>query len=92
MVMILCLMIYNIAQYRMRTALTNEKETLPDQSGKPTATPTLGWTFQMMEDVIMRVEKGLNEFEKITLFNLDTLMLKILRLFWSLTCEIDGTA
>ena len=92
MVMTLCLMIYNVAQYRMRTALANEKETLPDQLGKATATPTLRWAFQMMEGVIMIVEEGLNGLEKVTLFNLNALRLKILRLFGSLACGIYGTA
>ena len=35
MIMTLCLMVYNIAQYRLREALVEKKETLPNQINKP---------------------------------------------------------
>ena len=92
MVMTLCLMIYNVAQYRLRTALSEEKETLPDQLGKQTSSPTLRWVFQMMEGVILVVQNSSNETIKTIFFNLNALRLKIIRLFGLRACEIYGTA
>ena len=92
MVMTLCLMIYNIAQYRMREALAAQKETLPDQLGKQTATPTLRWAFQMMEGVILVVENRIDSIIRTLFFNLNALRLKIIQLFGPLACEIYGSA
>jgi len=36
MIMVLCLMFYSIAEWRLRTKLEQENETVPDQKGKPT--------------------------------------------------------
>ncbi len=47
-IMTLCLMIYNIAQFRLRGELMRRNETLPNQLKKQTASPTLRWVFQMM--------------------------------------------
>ena len=51
MVMTLCLMVYNVAEYRMRKKLATQKETLPNQKGKAISNPTLRWVFQLMEGV-----------------------------------------
>ena len=92
MVMTLCLMIYNVAQYRLRTALSEEKETLPDQLGKQTPSPTLRWVFQMMEGVILVVQNSVVGATRSIIFNLNALRLKIIRLFGPRACEIYGTA
>lgn len=92
MVMTLCLMIYNIAQYRLRSALSAQNETIPDQLGKQTATPTLRWVFQLMEGVILVVEDEVDSVIRSLFFNLNSLRLKIIRLFGPLACEIYGGA
>ena len=51
MIMTLCLMVYNLAQYRLREALKAENETLPNQINKPIQNPTLRWIFQIMEGI-----------------------------------------
>ena len=51
MVMTLCLMVYNFAQYRARQALQETNETVPNQVGKPINNPTLKWIFQIMEGI-----------------------------------------
>ena len=51
MVMTLALLVYSIAQRRMRQQLAQQKETLPNQIGRPTATPTLRWIFQLLEGI-----------------------------------------
>jgi len=45
MIMVLCLMIYSIAEWKLRMRLEEENETVPDQKGKPTKKPTMRWVF-----------------------------------------------
>ena len=51
MVMTLCLLVYNIAQYKLRKKLKDENTTLPNQLGKGVQNPTMKWIFQIMEGV-----------------------------------------
>jgi transposase len=46
MIMALCLLVYNLGQRQLRQALAQSDATIPNQLGKPTATPTLRWVFQ----------------------------------------------
>ena len=41
MVMTLALLVYSVAQRRMRACLAEQHATLPNQIGQPTARPTL---------------------------------------------------
>ncbi len=45
-VMGLCLLVYSLGQRALRQALERAKQTIDNQLGKPTATPTLRWVFQ----------------------------------------------
>ena len=51
MVMTLALLVYAIAQRRLRRALADKQETLPNQINQLTKTPTLRWLFQLMEGI-----------------------------------------
>ena len=51
MVMGLCLLVYTLGQRQLRQALTQEQETIPNQLGNPTASPTLRWVFQCFQAV-----------------------------------------
>jgi len=51
MIMTLSLLIYSIAQRRMRNALKEHDETLPNQIGKQTQQPTLRWLFQLLDNI-----------------------------------------
>ena len=51
MVMTFALLIYSIAERRIRSVLKESNGTLPDQIGQPTKTPTLRWCFQMLEGI-----------------------------------------
>ncbi len=51
MIMTLCLMVYNVGQYEIREALEAQGETVKNQVGKATNTPTLRWLFQQMAGV-----------------------------------------
>lgn len=91
MVMTLCLLVYNVAQYRLRKTLVEQKETLPNQLGKAVQNPTMRWIFQIMEgidlialpstggDVPTRVVTNLNEVRK-----------KIICLFGKQACRMYG--
>jgi len=45
-IMVLCLLVYRFAEYRLRSQLAQTDQTLPNQINKPTATPTMRWVFQ----------------------------------------------
>lgn len=83
MIMTLCLMVYNIGQYRLRCALKKNNETLPNQVNKPIQNPTLRWIFQIMEGigVTYLFEKTTQDPAKKLVTNVDDLRIKILRLF-----------
>ena len=92
MIMTLCLMVYNIGEYRLRTALVENNETLPNQINKPIQNPTLRWIFQIMEgiSVICFYKKNLQKSIKEMIANLNELRLKIIRLFGPTAQQIYG--
>ena len=51
MVMVLCLLIYSIAEWKLRTRLEEENETVPDQKRKSTKTPTMRWIFFLFQGI-----------------------------------------
>jgi transposase len=60
MVMGLSLLIYSLAERKLRQALKEMKATLPDQRRKPTQTPTIRWVFQLFEglDILLVRQNG----------------------------------
>lgn len=85
MVMTLCLMVYNFAQYRARQALQETNETVPNQVGKPINNPTLKWIFQIMEGISI-----VKTSTEAIITNIDVLRCKIIRLFGVTACQIYG--
>jgi transposase len=80
MVMTLALLIYSVAQRRMRRQLESTGETVPNQINQPTSRPTLRWVFQMLEGIHrVLLEVG----EQVTCFmdGITDLRMKILQLF-----------
>jgi transposase len=51
LIMVLCLLVYRLAEYRLRARLAETEQTIPDQVGKPTARPTMRWVFQCFEGI-----------------------------------------
>ena len=51
MVMTLALLVYSVAQRRMRKRLESTRETIPNQINQPTSRPTLRWVFQLLEGI-----------------------------------------
>ena len=50
-VMVLCLLVYRLAEVRVRQRLRATEETVPDQLRRPTDRPTMRWLFQCFEGV-----------------------------------------
>lgn len=48
MIMTLCLMVYNFAQYSLRKCLDEQEEVVPNQVGKPIKNPTIKWISELM--------------------------------------------
>ncbi|OYQ67042.1 IS1634 family transposase, partial [Pseudanabaena sp. SR411] len=81
MIMVLCLLVYNLAQRQLRLALALSQDTIPSQLGKPTSSPTLRWVFQCFMAVHLVYFQGLSQ-----VVNLSPLRLHILK-FFSPTCQ-----
>jgi len=53
----LSLLVYALAEHQVRTQLLERDDTIPDQTRKPTQTPTIRRVFQMMEGIdILNIE------------------------------------
>ena len=50
-VMAMALLVYALAEERLREALAALKQGLPDQLGRMTNRPTLRWIFQLLENI-----------------------------------------
>jgi transposase len=85
MVMTLCLLVYNFAQYRVRQTLKKQDDTVPNQLGKPIDNPTVKWLFQCMEGIAI-----IRTATQAMITNLDELRCKIIRLFGETACQIYG--
>ncbi len=55
MVMGLALLVYALAEHKLRTALQEQGESVPNQVGKPTHRPTMRRVFQMFEGIDLLV-------------------------------------
>jgi transposase len=89
MVMTLALLVYSVAQRRLRSALTQHNETLPNQINQPTNTPTLRWIFQMM-DGIHSVKMQVNNVIHKIVEGLTPLKKKIISFFGQTVMKIYG--
>lgn len=51
LVMTLALLVYSLAERRLRKALAEQQQTLPNQIKQETARPTLRWAFQLLDGI-----------------------------------------
>jgi transposase len=59
LVMVLCLLVYRLAEQRLREQLAATGQVVPSQVKKPTARPTLRWMFQCFEGVdLLHIRHG----------------------------------
>jgi transposase len=87
MVMTLALLVYSVAQRRLRQALAHQHESLPNQINQPTQRPTLRWVFQLLEG-IHRVRVVVQDQVHDLIEGLNEVQIKILRLFGQEVCQI----
>jgi transposase len=66
MVMGLCLLVYTLAQRTLRQTLASSKQTLKNQSGKPTTTPTMRWIFQCFHYIHLFSLNGVQQIVNLT--------------------------
>ena len=92
MVMTLCLLVYNVGQYKLREALKENNTSLPNQLGKEVFNPTLKWIFQIMEgiDVVYFYNESLSHTIREVITNLNKLRKKIIWLFGKNAAWIYG--
>ena len=87
MVMTLALLVYSVAQRRLRQELARQNESLPNQINQPTQRPTLRWVFQLLEG-IHRVRVMVQDQVHDLIEGLNEVQIKILRLFGQEVCQI----
>jgi hypothetical protein len=80
-IMTLCLLVYKLAEMRLRHRLAATGQTVPDQKGKPTARPTLRWLFQCFEGIDLhhtRQPSGMGVTDVLRLTKVHRLVLRLL--------------
>jgi transposase len=87
MVMTLALLIYSVAQRRLRTQLAKHHETVPNQIHQPITSPTLRWVFQLLEG-IHRVRVTVQGQVHDLIEGLNDVQINILRLFGNKVCRL----
>ena len=87
MVMTCALLVYSVAQRRLRQYLARQNETIPNQINQPTARPTLRWVFQLLEG-IHRVRVTVQGKVHDLIEGLNEVQIKILRLFGEEVCRL----
>jgi transposase len=85
MIMVLTLMVYSVAEWKLRERLKETGETIPDQLKKQTKKPTLKWVFMLMREITeVKIEVDSKVIVKIA--NMDGVKDKIIRLMGK-NCE-----
>ena len=78
-IMVLCLLVYRLAEHLLRRQLASTSQTVPNQINKPTDRPTMRWIFQCFEGIdLLHIRVGLREHLQV--LGLQPLHQKILRL------------
>jgi transposase len=89
MIMTLCLMVYNFAQYQLRKALKEHDDVLPNQLGKAVKNPTLKWVAELMH-VIVIVTVSLGQTKQHIVTNVNQVHRKIIGYFGKFALQIYG--
>jgi transposase len=60
LIMVLCLLVYRLAEHRLREQLAATGQTIPDQLKRPIRRPTMRWIFQCFEGIdLLHLRQGL---------------------------------
>jgi transposase len=87
MVMTLALLVYSVAQRRLRMQLATHQETVPNQIKQPTTSPTARWVFQLLEGM-HRVRMTLQGQVHDLIEGFNDVQVKILRLCGDNVCRL----
>ena len=79
-IMVLCLLVYKLAEVRVRHQLATLNQTVPNQLRKPTQRPTMRWLFQCFEGIDLHHTILPNGMRHTEVLRLDPLHAQILRL------------
>jgi len=79
MIMVLSLLIYSFAEWRLREKLKETRQTVPNQLNKPTQRPTMRWVFEIFMGVIQAVVTSGGKVIKVSV-NLSSTQVMILKL------------
>ena len=58
LIMVLCLLVYRLAEWRLRQELARTHQTVPDQLRRPTMRPTMRWIFECFEGIHLVTIRG----------------------------------
>jgi len=58
LIMVLCLLVYRLAEWRLRQALAHTEQTVPNQLRQPTDRPTMRWMFECFEGIHLVTIRG----------------------------------
>jgi transposase len=84
--MVLCLLVYRLAEHLLRRQLAATAQTVPNQVNKPTNRPTMRWIFHCFEGIdLLHLRMG--SHHQIQVLGLQPLHLTILRLLGSSSCQ-----
>ena len=70
-----CLLVYSIAQHRMRKRMKQANETIPGQINQPNASPTLRWVLQCFEGI--NLIESVQDYDKNIFILMDITILEI---------------
>jgi transposase len=86
-IMVLCLLVYRLAEHLLRRQLAQMSQTVPNQVNKPTNRPTMRWIFQCFEGIdLLHIRLG-SGFQT-HILGLQPLHQHILRLLGSAYCQL----
>jgi transposase len=91
MIMVLSLLIYSMAQRRLRKKLKELNETIPNQVNKQVKNPTMRWIFQLFEGIdFITIE--INNTKKAFIKGINELRKKVINLLGGNTARIYQTS
>jgi transposase len=80
MIMVLALLVYALAEHKLRTHLAKTGQSIPNQVGKATQTPTMRWVFQVFEGIDLLIIRQDGQIVTRQVLNLQPIHLAILNL------------
>jgi len=80
MIMVLALLVYSLAERKLRLQLAETGQSVLNQVGKETSTPTMRWIFQVFEGIDLLIIRQNDQIVHRQVLNLQPMHLTVLRL------------